>query len=53
MAESNLDMAQLNELLNSEWLDEEYKTILKKTIERLIKLMPDMMTKLEEAFKEE
>ena len=50
MTDSSLDIAVLNELLKSEWLDDESKKILKDTITRVIKIMPNMVKQLEEAF---
>jgi hypothetical protein len=51
MTDSSVDIQQLNELLKADWLDEESKEIIQDCIKRLIKLMPDMVSNLEEAFK--
>lgn len=52
MTESSLDVAQLQALLELEWLDEKHRDIIKDTIKRMIILMPDMITILEKSIED-
>lgn len=50
MGNTELDLQQLQKLLEADWLEEEYKNILKDSIKRLIKMMPSMISELEQQF---
>ena len=52
MTENNMDLAQLQQLLDADWLEEEYKEILKDTIRLIIKLMPTILGVMKKQFEE-
>ena len=47
-----MDLAELQQLLDAEWLEDEYKEILKEVMRRTIKLMPSMIDILENQLKD-
>ena len=53
MTVNSMNFAELQQLLEADWLDDESKEILKKTIVRTIKLLPKMIDILEEQLNEE
>lgn len=52
MTENNMDLAQLQQLLDADWLEDEYKKILKNTIREIIKLMPTIVSVMKKQFEE-
>lgn len=52
MTENQMDIGQLLQLLEADWLDEEHKKIIKDVVRRTIKLMPDMIEIVEKSIKE-
>ena len=53
MTSSTMDVAEFQKLLEADWLEDEYKTILKDAIRRSIKLIPVMIDQLEESLKDD